>query len=926
MLHEGSVHAIVGREAELEAVQRFLDGVPSGPLALVVEGEAGIGKTTLWLEAVRAAEDRAYRVLQVRPAQSEAELSYVALADLLGEAFDLTRASLPAPQERALAIALLRAEPNEPADPRTTATGLVGVLTALTADAPLVVAIDDVQWLDAASAQALAFAARRLPPRVGLLVAQRAQGIDEAPLGLGRALPEDRLRRLVPGPLTLAALHDVIASRLGTAPSRPTLARIVDASGGNPFFALEIARALARDSNDPRLGDPLPVPESLQELVLARLQALPAAARTAVLAAAALSRPSVSMVAEALVPERNAQSALVAAEEAGVLVLERERIRFTHPLLASVVYAAASSSQRQQLHRRLAEVVANPEEQARHRAASVTEADEATASDLEQAAHRAALRGAYDAAAELFEAACRLTPQDRTEELVERTLGRATAVFEIGDLASARTLAERAVADSTTAALHVQALNLLALIEWDAGEVDFERLDESLAAAAGDRGLERDVCIVWVGYTRTLEPRRALVLADRAESLVSGDDPYPADYPFDRFWAEALLGRKPRLELFERGLELETATGPQWPIPILWFMSTDDFEAARARHEIEDAWFRDHGDDRMRGDRLAYRAVVELRDGRWDLAEEYAEQSCALLEGIDLGRAHAVAFGWRSLVDAHRGRLDRARSTLLWLLEEAERKRARTWWVERLLAIHGFVELTAGDAEAADRAFTQMRAVYDSMGVTEPLLDWSEPFQIESLLALGELDQAQETLLRLEERGRRFPRLWIDVTLPRGRALVLAAQGDVAAALAGIEELNLEAASQLPFELGWALLVKGRLLRRSKQRRSAAATLGEALEIFERLGAPAWAEQTRSELARVEPRRRAPDDLTATELRVAELAAAGLTNREVAKVAFISPKTVEANLARAYRKLGIRSRAELGARMHDREDAAETKK
>ncbi len=488
------MHAIVGREAELEAVERFLDGVPSGPLALLVEGEAGIGKTTLWLEAVRAAEDRAYRVLQVRPAQSEAELSYVALADLVGEAFDQTRASLPAPQERALEIALLRAEPKEPADPRTTATGLVGVLTALTADAPLVLALDDVQWLDAASARALEFAARRLPPRVGLLMTRRAQDFNEAPLGLGRALPEDRLQRLVPGPLSLAALHQVIAHGLGTAPSRPMLARIVDASGGNPFFALEIARALARDSSDYRLGDPLPVPESLQELVLARLQALPAAAHTAVLVAAALSRPTVAMVAEALGPERNIQSALVAAEEAGVLVMERERIRFTHPLLASVVYGAASNSQRRQLHRRLAEVVADPEERARHLAASVTEADEATASELEQAARRAALRGAHDAAAELFEASCRLTPPDHAEEPVERTLGRATAVFEIGDLASARTLAERAVADSPTPAVHVQALNLLARVEWDAGEVEtVERLDESLAAAAGDRGLQRDV-------------------------------------------------------------------------------------------------------------------------------------------------------------------------------------------------------------------------------------------------------------------------------------------------------------------------------------------------------------------------------------------------------------------------------------------------
>jgi len=311
--------------------------------------------------------------------------------------------------------------------------------------------------------------------------------------------------------------------------------------------------------------------------------------------------------------------------------------------------------------------------------------------------------------------------------------------------------------------------------------------------------------------------------------------------------------------------------------------------------------------------------VIELRAGRWDLADEHAERSCAMVEELEIGLPHAVAFCCRSLIDAHRGKVERARSTLLSLMDDAAHRVPRHF-VERLLSILGFVEFAAGDHEASDRVLTQMRELHASMGVAEPMFDRSEPFHIESLLALGELDRARETLTRLEERGTTFPRLWIDVTLPRARALVLAAEGDVAAALATIEELDLEAASKLPFELGWALLVKGRLLRRMKQRRSAAATLGEALEIFERLGSPAWAVQARDELARVGPRRRAPDELTATELHVAELAAAGLTNREVAKAAFISPKTVEANLARVYRKLGIRSRAELGARMHDRED------
>ncbi len=201
--------------------------------------------------------------------------------------------------------------------------------------------------------------------------------------------------------------------------------------------------------------------------------------------------------------------------------------------------------------------------------------------------------------------------------------------------------------------------------------------------------------------------------------------------------------------------------------------------------------------------------------------------------------------------------------------------------------------------------------------------DRSEPFHVESLVALGELERAKEVLGRLEARGRRFPRLWIDVTLPRTRAIVLAAEGDVRGALAALDELDLDSAASLPFDLGWTLLVQGRLCRRARQRRAAADALQRALEIFEGLGAPVWAEQTKAELERV-GLRRAKQELTATELRVAELAASGMTNREVAAQAFMSPKTVEANLARIYRKLGIHSRAELGARIESSRVASGT--
>src|SRR5205823_1838808 len=249
------------------------------------------------LAAVRAAGDRGFRVLQARPAESESRLSYAALADIADVAFDEVRAALPDAQQRALAAVLLRAAADEPADARTTATALVTVLTALAEDCPVLLAIDDVQWLDGASAEALAFAARRFPRRLGLLVTRRSEGVADVPLGLDRALPEERFERLAVGPLSLAAPRQVISERLRTSIPRPVLALIADASGGNPFYALEIARGLTGDAG---AGRPLPMPPSMSKLAMERINSLSPAAREAVLVAALLSRPTIAALSGAL--------------------------------------------------------------------------------------------------------------------------------------------------------------------------------------------------------------------------------------------------------------------------------------------------------------------------------------------------------------------------------------------------------------------------------------------------------------------------------------------------------------------------------------------------------------------------------------------------------------------------------------------------
>jgi DNA-binding CsgD family transcriptional regulator len=286
---------------------------------------------------------------------------------------------------------------------------------------------------------------------------------------------------------------------------------------------------------------------------------------------------------------------------------------------------------------------------------------------------------------------------------------------------------------------------------------------------------------------------------------------------------------------------------------------------------------------------------------------------------LELRGPFVASFADRSVIDAHRGRLERARRTLRGLLDV---ERLDLFWQMVCHSAQGAVEFCAGDYEAADRAWTAMRAEAKDVGWIDFLDDRSEPDHVEALVALGKRDQARLVLEHLDWRGRSLPRTWIEVGRPRAQALVLAAEGKPAEALAIIESAPPTRA--LPFEYARLLLVKGQIERRANRKLAARASLTEALAGFETLGSPPWAQRAQDEISRLGLRHRAPGALTESERRIAELAAAGMTNRQVAEAAFVSPKTVEANLARVYQKLGIRSRAELGARMSATSRESET--
>ncbi|MGH3072396.1 MAG: AAA family ATPase, partial [Gaiellaceae bacterium] len=390
---------IVGREEELASLFAFVDAVPEGPTAFVLEGPAGIGKSTLWLAGVERARARGVRVLSSRPAEAESNLAHTGLGDLFEDVLEEALPALPRPRRRALEVALLLKESDEAVDPRALGTATRSVLQTLADDRPLVVAIDDVQWFDASSERALAFALRRLEASPVLLVLSRRSVDRPQPSELEAALAAESVRSVPVGPLSAGALHRFLRDRLGRPFARQTLLRIHERSGGNPFFALELARLLDADV-DP--AQPLPVPETLEDLVRGRISGLPEATQKALALAAALGTASEPVLERAGAPTE----ALAPAFAAQVIERANGMIRFTHPLLSSVLYRDLGE-ERRSVHSRIAGIVEDPLLRARHLALSSDAPDAGIADVLDDAVRLATDRGASAAAAELAEQALR---------------------------------------------------------------------------------------------------------------------------------------------------------------------------------------------------------------------------------------------------------------------------------------------------------------------------------------------------------------------------------------------------------------------------------------------------------------------------------------------------------------------------------------
>jgi DNA-binding CsgD family transcriptional regulator len=920
---------LIGRQQELSLLAGFLADLAAGPRVLLVEGEAGIGKTALWQAGLAHARARGQRTLACRPAGSEVKLSFAALGDLLAGALQEVLPALPMPQRRALEAALLLAEPEgEPPDQRAIGLALLNALRTLTLAGPLLVAIDDAQWLDQPSAAVLAFALRRLAAEpVGVLATVRLAGGEEPP---AVALePWRSAERLCLGPLTLAAVHELLRTRLRVSPSRPTLVRLHQAAGGNPFFVLELGRALWEQGREPAPDEPLPVPAGLRALVRTRLARLPAPTRESLLAVAALSRPTVALAAAAGRGER-ALADLEQAARAGVIAREGERIRFTHPLLASTLYAEASPWQRRRLHRRLAGLVTDGEERARHLALAAEGPDIEVAAALEEAAAEAHLRGAPDAAAALCEQACALTPADRPGELRRRSTEAASHHLLAGNTSRARMLLEQAVTAEPPGHQRARLLQRLGQVHYH--EDSWATAQELLIRALAEAGDNPSLCceiqqgLAFAGHVRGDIPaaaahaRAALELAERAADprLLSESLVLVSLYEF-------FLGRGIRRDLMERAAALEAwgaavrpaRPAPLWSRGLVWASMlkwTDQLQAARAGFEELHRRMLERGDEGSLAFLLSNMSELECWAGNWELAARYAAEGARLAALTEQGAMVSANLYAKALVEAHRGLADSARAAAEQALARAKASGNAAVTLMSLSAL-GFLELSLGNPAAAHARLGPITQGLTSLGLGEPGVLRFLPDEIEALIELGQLGQARALVDALEERGSALDRAWALATGARSRALLLAAGDDLAGAHAALQRA-LEAHKRLPqpFEHGRTLLALGTVQRRSQQKRAARETLEQALGIFDQLGARLWAERARGELRRIGGRAASGGRLSETEARIVALVCAGRTNQQIARALSLSAKTVAWNLSKVYRKLGVRSRTELAAR------------
>lgn len=917
-ISDGHEPRLFGRDRELGAVLELTEGARRGrSSALVVRGEAGIGKSTL-LDAV-ASRVAGFRTLRAQGVAFEAELTFAGLHELLGPVTDdLDR--LPPPQAAALRAALALDGVRE-VDRFSVYAATLSLIGLIAEAAPLLVIVDDVQWLDDASAGALAFVARRLHAEpVAMLFALR--GELSGPFA-GRVLPE----------LTLEGLTGADAAALtGHLLGRPVVQtvgeQLAGATGGNPLALREMAGALGWERLDAAVaaGEPLPPGPSIREAFERRLAALSPQARTAMVVTAAAQTADLQPIARAAAALAAPADAFVEAEAAGIAALEGGDVHFRHPLLRSVAYAVARPPERRAAHAALADALDGPAHEdlrAWHRAAAAVGPDEELARALAAAAERASRRSGHVVAAQALERAARISPaaHDRARRLISaaeeaRRAGRFAWAREL--LAEADPLADDRVVRGELDFAH-------AILEaWSGSATEAQRRYAAVArSVAGD---DPDRAALALGHAAAAslvacDFRAALATAREAMAMEArGGVTERTRTIVEETLGNALLLRgetESGAELVERSVAWFESSGElagrQYVAACLGWLEAYD----RARELVEPtvAAARRSGDLRTVTSALEVLAEIDYRAGRWRSAYAEAAESARLADETGQAVQHAYSLGVLALVEAGQGHAECEAHA-----HEAQAAAARHGLAaveDYAQAALGLLDLGAGRPDAAAERLAAVAARARESGLREPtVVPWAGDL-IEALAASGRPGDAAAALAQLEGQARLTGRVWAHAVSARCRG-VLAEDGDYDAPFA--EALDWHEQTVAPFERARTELCWGQRMRRDRRRAEARARLRSALERFEQLGAAPWSAIARRELEASGQtlRTRDPtsvDDLTAQELQVALIVAQGASNKEAAAQLFLSTKTIESHLSSIYRKLGVRSRVQLAQRL-----------
>ncbi|MCO5995316.1 helix-turn-helix transcriptional regulator [Actinoallomurus rhizosphaericola] len=929
---------IVGRDRELARCQELLSAVGPGGQAVLIEGEAGIGKSTLVDAVVRLAAAQGFRELRCTGVQSETTYGFAGLHELFHPVLDRLSA-LPDRQRQALEVALGQADGPAPSRLMTGLAAL-GLLEDYSAEQPAVVVVEDAQWLDASTAQAIAFVARRLSnARVLLIVTMRTDAAEraiEAPegaaAGLIRSIP---LAELPLGPLTEEESERLLREQRPE-PDEGTRRLILAEAVGNPLALTELGRALT--GHPPPggvVGDRwLPMTRRLQQAFLAGASRLPERSRRMLLLIAAAPESSLRQLMTAAARAGLSLDDLAPIEKARLATVAGDQVVLRHPLVRSAVYGAASFAERTAAHRVLADTATDPDRAAWHAAAAVPDHDDAVAAALEATATRARDRSALaESVAALRRAAALSSSEpDRTRRLA----AAAEIARQAGDVAGSALL----VREARSAATDPDVLAHLALTQvalTNSAAVPGHSTDDLLdlaARLAGPRGdgnrTQRLRVLATAATAHCVHglPDDLRARLRQAIDAAAGDDGgllalvgrvllYPAEH------AAQARSELPGLLRVIRDAYLsdEARRWPSRPQIIigagLMAEAVHDLPAALDCWNLGVEYSHRTGAPGDEAWALRERGMIRIGLGR--LQDGLADAEMALRIGADLGLRVTAADAAIAAARAYAWRGDNARA--LAALDRGEELagadgptfiKARASWAAGLVALN---ERRHEDAWAALNAaqahtFTGWWALADLT---------------EAAVRTGRTAQVTPLLTRASEEAAAFASPYLDNLVRRGLAQVQPGSGaeehfEAALATAGDNPSTLEIAR--------TRLVYGEWLRRRRRIVDAREQLGAALRVFEGAGASPWAERAAAELraagvvsapptaTREAGRRAVPDAtavLTAQELQIARMAAAGMTNREIADRIYLSHRTVATHLYKVFPKLGVSNRTQLRA-------------